>query len=47
MVLDVCVRVCVTVGVKGSASSTWMEIKVEILDCENCHSGGRVQSLFA
>lgn len=37
----------VTEGVKGSEGSTWMEIKVEILDCENCHSGGHVQSLFA
>lgn len=39
--------VCVTEGVKGNEGSTWMEIKVEILDCENCHSGGHVQSLFA
>lgn len=38
---------CVTEGVKGNEGSTWMEIKVEILDCENCHSGGHVQSLFA
>lgn len=45
--MGVCVHVCVTGGVKGSAGSTWMEIKVEILDCENCHSGEHVQSLFA
>lgn len=37
----------VTEGVKGNEGSIWMEIKVEILDCENCHSGGHVQSLFA
>lgn len=30
-----------------NAGSTWMEIKVEILDCENCHSREHVQSLFA
>lgn len=41
------VGVCVTEGVKGNEGSTWMEIKVEILDCENCHSRGHVQSLFA
>lgn len=34
--------VCVTEGVKGNGGSTWMEIKVEILDCENCHSRGHV-----
>lgn len=27
--------VCVTEGVKGNGGSSWMEIKVEILDCEN------------
>ncbi len=43
----VCGCVCVTEGAKGSAGGTWMEIKVEILDCENCHSRGHVQSLFA